>query len=64
MAVKRLLELLGFPTTNAQGHEIGCLCEECMAARKARDGEPFEPGTVGALIQDTMRKRCDDEQKH
>jgi hypothetical protein len=43
--MKRLLELLGFRTTNEQGHELGCLCAACMAAREKR--EPFKPGTVG-----------------
>ena len=64
MAVKRFLELLGFSATNAQGHEIGCLCEECMAARERREGEPFRPGTVGAMIQEVLAKRRAREQKH
>jgi len=55
MPLKRFLELFGLPTTNKQGHEIGCACEECMAARARARTEPFEPGTVGYVIQEAMR---------
>jgi hypothetical protein len=53
--VKKLLELLGFPTKNKRGHDLGCACAECMADRKSR--EPFKPGTVGHLLQEIEKKR-------
>ena len=53
--MKKFLELLGFPTKNKRGHDLGCTCAECMEARKRR--EPFEPGTVGHVLQEAMKKR-------
>jgi hypothetical protein len=52
--VKKFLELLGFPTKNKRGHELGCSCAECVAARSSR--EPFEPGTVGHVLQEIFRR--------
>lgn len=57
--MRKLLELLGMPTTNAQGHELGCFCEECKAARDAADGRPFKPGSLGAVLQEAAQARKD-----
>jgi hypothetical protein len=53
--MKKFLELLGFSTKNKRGHELGCSCAECVAARASR--EPFEPGTIGHVLQEIEKKR-------
>jgi hypothetical protein len=57
MGVKRFLELLGLPSTNEQGHELGCACDHCMAARERAQREPPKPGTVGSVLLEALRKR-------
>lgn len=62
MAIKRFLEMLGFSTRNAQGHEIGCACRRCMVSRELARQKPFKPGTVGWFLQEAARKRREREQ--
>lgn len=55
--MKRLLQALGFPTTNERGHELGCTCELCMGDRARRLHEPPKPGTLGHLFVELHRER-------
>lgn len=55
--MKKFLEMLGLPTTNDRGHELGCMCDACREARRRADTEPFKPGTLGRLLQDAADER-------
>jgi len=56
MTFQEFLALLGFPKTNAQGHELGCICEVCTEARRVQASQPPKPGTLGHLLLEARRK--------
>jgi len=58
-----ILERLGLPTTNKRGHEIGCLCADCRRDRADRDGRPPDPGTLGAVLADGIRRYQDERRR-
>lgn len=64
MGVLSMLKLLGLPTENENGHEIGCSCDGCHELRRQREREIRErirrgspPKTVGELLAEAQRKR-------
>lgn len=62
--ILRMLELLGLPTENVTGHELGCGCEDCRAARDRYQEAVIErrrrgaaPQTWGELLALARQKR-------
>jgi hypothetical protein len=62
VSLKMLLESWGFKTEN--GHELSCICEECLAARRRREVEirerirdGKEPETLIEILVEARRKK-------